>query len=205
MALIWLRKFALVMVAGITLLAILLIRAHQAGTSAMSESDAAFDQGDLAAAVDRAREAAGWYFPGAPHVNAARQRLLAVATGAEATGDTKTALRTWGAIRGVLHETGHPWSGDDELRRQANVALVRLLPRSQTMVGEAPTEDEVLESFERSENTNPVFYLATSLAAVLMLFGARMSLTRRAMQQRSWGLLIGCAGLFLWIFAAVGA
>ncbi len=201
----WLRKVALLVVAGVLLLAILLFRAHRAGTEAMAESDAAFDRGDLVSAVDAAREAAGWYFPGAPHVEQARARLVAVAVGAEATGDSTTALRTWGATRGVLLETQHPWGLRDPLLDQANAALARLLPRSESMLGSTPTAEEVRAHFEEERKTQPVFYLATTLAVVLMSLGARLSLTRRAMQQMSWGWAIGCVGLFLWVFAAIGA
>jgi hypothetical protein len=201
----WLRKLALLVAAGTLLLAILLFRAHRAGTDAMAESDAAFNRGDLLQAVDSAREAAGWYFPGAPHVAEARTRLVAVAAGAEATGDATTALRTWGATRGVLMETQHPWGVRDPLLDQANASIARLLPRPESMLGPTPTIDEVQAAFERSRGTEPVFFFATTLAVVLMLLGARLSLTRRAMQQMSWGWVIGCLGLFLWVFAAIGA
>lgn len=201
----WMRTVALAGVWILFLGALLLLRAHHSGEGAMRRSDAAFHRGDLDRSIDAAREAAGWYFPFAPHVRAAEQRLLAIALGAEGSSDARTALRAWGALRGTLHETAHPGAGRGELRARADQALVRWL--SVQPSGSAPGTEmlPLSERFEGRASPDPVFHVATSLGFALLLFAAWTLLRTRELEGVLWGAASLAAGLFLWVFAALGA
>ena len=102
-----LRGAALVLLLVTLALAGITARAIQTGEREMDASDAAFDRGDVAAALAHARKAAVSYAPGAPHVSAAFGRMTAVAIGSEARGDSQTAILAWEAVRGAALETRH--------------------------------------------------------------------------------------------------
>jgi hypothetical protein len=205
MQLTWARGAALGTAWTLALIAILLFRASHAGDRAMAESDVHFDRGAVERSLISARQAFGWYFPFAPHVERAEQRLVSIAIGAEATGDSKMALLAWGAIRGVLHETRHPWSGHDALVDQADFALARLLPRAVGVLTEPASDEQLRAQYQRRETPQPVFYAATSFGAALLAIAAGLLLTRRELRHLTFGVALGSVGLFLWVFAASGA
>ncbi len=172
----------------------------------MDRSDAAFDRGELGLSIDAAREAMGWYLPYGPHVGRARERLIAIAVGAEASGRTRTALRAWGALRGALNETRHPWSVDDAPLAQANAGIVRLLPRADNAADEDSADvPSLAEGYATEVAPQPTFRAATSLALLLMVLSGWTLLTRREVGHAVWAVAAGAAGLFLWVFAALGA
>lgn len=122
----WLLRASLGLLLCVLLAGLLTARMVAEGEAALSESDAAFDRGDLRAAVFHARRAATCYAPGAPHVRGAYVRLGAVALGAEALGDADLARAAWEAMRGAALETRHVTQPHPGELARATAALVRL-------------------------------------------------------------------------------
>jgi hypothetical protein len=80
-------------------------RAVWAGARALANGDAAEQRGEFALAIDLWRQAARWYVPGATHVDAAYERLDALARASEARGDLDTALAAWRGVRSSILAT----------------------------------------------------------------------------------------------------
>lgn len=122
----WLRPIAIGLLLGVVALAVLTARAVADGETELRRSDQAFDQGDLHAATDHARRAAVLYAPGAPHVQAAYERLAAIAVGAESAGKLEIARGAWRAMRGAALETRHVLNPRAAELARANESLARL-------------------------------------------------------------------------------
>lgn len=116
------------MVALVTVgLAVATIRVIVAGDDELAASTAALDAGDPREAIVRARRAAGWYAPGAPHVAVAYARLQALAEGAEEHGHRELALLAWRSIRTAALETRWgTWSPHAVELGRANRSIARL-------------------------------------------------------------------------------
>jgi hypothetical protein len=122
----WLRTTTLAVLAGVLTLALLSVRAIVSGQAEMEKSDRAFDAGQLPLATLHARRAATLYVPGAAHVSAAYERLIAIAVGAEAAGQPVIAQQAWRAVRGAALETRHVHVARAAELERANVNLARL-------------------------------------------------------------------------------
>lgn len=122
----WLRRGALVLALVVLGLALLTARVLIDGERALALSDAAFDQGDVRTATLHARRAAVAWAPGAPHVEPAYARLVAIATGAEVAGDRELAAAAWRAVRGAALETRHVFVPRQADLDRANQNLARL-------------------------------------------------------------------------------
>jgi hypothetical protein len=96
------------------------------GQSELSASDSAFDSGDLRPAIEHARRSATLYAPGAPHVDRAYERLIAIALGAEASGQPKVAFLAWQGVRSAALESRHIWVSHPAELERANQNLARL-------------------------------------------------------------------------------
>jgi hypothetical protein len=122
----WLRPtlLAVAFLAGASALAT--ARVMYEGEGAILETDAAIRQQDWPAATARARVAAGWYAPGAPHVAAAYARLLHIARTCEASNDTDDALPAWRAMRAAAIETEWALQTHGREIELANTAIARL-------------------------------------------------------------------------------
>jgi hypothetical protein len=134
---------AVAFVAGASALAT--ARVMYEGEGAILETDAAIRQQDWPAATARARVAAGWYAPGAPHVAAAYARLLHIARTCEASGDPDNALPAWRAMRAAAIETEwaiQPHAREIEL---ANAAIARLVASSPRPVAAHEETDPQVE------------------------------------------------------------
>jgi hypothetical protein len=199
------RKGLLALVVSLLFAAVLLFEAVRAGQAAMQSSDEEFNRGALGASIQSASRALRWDFPFAPHVSEAQARLLAIAVGAEAAGDNELALSAWGALRGAVYETAHPWKRDAALLQVTNAAIVRLLPRPPSLLTSVPEAARLAEQYAASDQPKSVFYAATGAGMLLLLLGAAMLLLRRSGQSPLIGLSSFGTGLFLWVFAAIGA
>ncbi len=122
----WLRTTTLAVLAGVLTLALLTVRAMVSGQAEMEKSDRAFDAGNLPLATLHARRAATLYAPGAAHVSAAYERLIAIAVGAEAAAQPAVAEQAWRAVRGAALETRHVHVARASELERANVNLARL-------------------------------------------------------------------------------
>jgi len=108
------------------LLAVLTARVIQEGQTELAASDAAFNRGALLESVEHARRSATLYAPGAPHVEQAYERLIAIAVGSEATGSPKTAFLAWQAVRSAALESQHGLLPHAAELARANLNLARL-------------------------------------------------------------------------------
>jgi hypothetical protein len=116
-----------------------------AGEKEIAASTEALRAGNPTEAVVRARRAAGWYAPGAPHVRVAYERLTALATRAEGLGDRDLALLGWRAVRSASLETRWlltPHAGDLERANQAIARLEAAAPRPPGTRTDPPSEVE---------------------------------------------------------------
>lgn len=111
---------------ALCLFAVATLHTSQRGRQAMLDSDRAFHQGRLTESVHYARRAALLYVPGAGHVEAAYERLFAIARGAEVARDKETAAMAWRAVRAAATGTSHGWVPMAERRTEAVQALRRL-------------------------------------------------------------------------------
>ncbi len=121
-----LRGAALVLMLCVLVLGVLTAHTVLEGQAELEQSKAAFDRGELADSIQHARRAAGYYAPGAPHVDAAYARLRAIAFGSEANGDTPTARLAWSAMRSAALETRHAFVSRAGELSEADRQLARL-------------------------------------------------------------------------------
>lgn len=107
-------------------------RAVAEGERQLSGTDAAIRRQEWNEAAARARSAASWYVPGAPHVPAAYARILHIARTTEANGDREAALFAWRAMRSAAEQTGwllQPHGYEIELANRAIARLTADAPR----------------------------------------------------------------------------
>jgi hypothetical protein len=121
-----LRGAALVLTLSVFVLGALTVHTVLEGQEEMEQSTAAFNRGELGDAIQHARRAAGYYAPGAPHVNAAYARLRAIAFGSEAQGDVQSARLAWEAMRSAALETRHALISRGVELEEADRQLARL-------------------------------------------------------------------------------
>jgi hypothetical protein len=196
---------ALVLFSGVATL-----RAVFDGEREVAASDAAFDANDLHGAIEHARRAASAYAPGAPHVERAYARLLAVARGAEASGRPELAMLAYQAQRAAVLESASIVRPFPERLDQANRNLARL---SASKTSGEPERAEAAQRLFRqaqaqgSGQSGWGALLAGGLlvsAAGLAWFGLRALRPGGHIEwlRGRWGLLAFAAGATLWAFAA---
>jgi hypothetical protein len=188
-------------------------RVVTAGEGELAASTAGLRAGDPHEAAVRARRAAGWYAPGAPHVRVAYERLAALATKAEGLGDRDTALLAWRAIRTAAIETTWvvtPHEADKERADQAIARLEASVPRPPGTRTEpnGTIEREALEALARDEAPRAFWIVALGLSFVAWAGGAAW-IVRRALgatgridlRRASPGLVATAFGVALWLLA----
>jgi hypothetical protein len=170
-----LRAASGALVSVLLALGIMTARAVQEGEAALAASDTAFNRGDVRNAAFHARRAAIWYAPGAPHVDRAYERLLAVAKGAEALGDRETALYAWNAVRGAALETRHVWVPRADDLEEANRNLARLGSATpagpESVVGDTSPAERRTADRERAERELSAPVTPTPLRSLSLLTG----------------------------------
>ncbi len=217
-----LRRVALALVLLLVFLAALTARLVLEGERELAASDRAFDQGDVRAATLHARAAAIAYVPGAPHVNAAYERLVAIATGAEAAGDREIAAAAWRAVRASGNETRHLWTGRAAEVARANQNLARL----EALSTEAPAdmgaetvaerlarlEAEASGVLEREAAPRAPWLVLLSVAFALAIGGCLVVAARGVAPDGTlvpaglrWGGVVFVIGAACWTVAAVAA
>ena len=122
----WLQQLALLAFFLVLIGAALSTRVVLEGQSELAQSDTAFDAGNLRPALEHARRSATLYVPGAPHVDRAYERLIAIALGAEAAGQPKTAFLAWQGVRSAALESRHVWLSHPAELERANPEFITL-------------------------------------------------------------------------------
>jgi len=169
---IWLRRVAILLMTLVMAAAALTARVVLDGEKEMRLSDEAFDAGDVRTATLHARRAAVLYAPGAPHVRPAYDRLVAVALGAEAAGDTDVARTAWRAVRGAALETRHLWVPRQVELERANRNLARLgTARVKTVPGGDPAVRKALARLARDDAPRAPWVIVLALGFVCAVVG----------------------------------
>ncbi|MFO0569965.1 MAG: hypothetical protein U0263_30240 [Polyangiaceae bacterium] len=206
-----LRGIALGLLLAVLAVAVLTLRAVNEGEAHMKESDAAFDRGDLSTALLHARAACVMYAPGAPHVRRGYDRLMAIALGAEAAGQRRTADAAWRAVRSSALETRHAFPVFPKELARADEALARLARQSP----DAPVGSSERELLERARadlarDDSPsapwLVLLALGFAAALaglgiVGFSGVTPEGKWALGRAKLGLLLSLAGAASWTLA----
>ena len=97
----------------------LALRTVLEGRAALAEGDDAFAQKRIPDAIAAWESAARWYFPGAPHVGEAYERLLGYARDHD-------SIAAWRAVRGAALATTGLWTPHAGDLAEANAAIARL-------------------------------------------------------------------------------
>jgi hypothetical protein len=183
------------------------------GEGEIAKSTAALRAGDAHEATVRARRAAGWYAPGAPHVRVAYERLAALATTAEGLGDRELALFAWRGIRTAAMETRWlvtPYAGELDRANQAIARLSAAAPRPPGTRTESPQQVERahLEVLLRDETPRMgwVAVLVVGFSAWVLgaIYAARRAVSETGAilwQRAKGGILVTGIGIALWLLA----
>jgi hypothetical protein len=205
----WLLAFSIVLVFGVFSARVIL-----EGESELSASDAAFDRGELASALDHARRGATLYAPGASHVERAYERMTALALGAEASGQPKIAFLAWQAIRSAALESRHVFLPRQAELQRANENLARLETLARDNVGsERPkTQNQALTRLNADDAPAPAWIAVLAAGFLLALTGlglfAFRGLNRTgevSLSRARLGLLLFAIGAACWTLAAYKA
>lgn len=172
-----------------------------------AESLAAAGKTELA--IVHARRAAEWYVPGAEHVPAAYQKLIALARLSEARGDPASALLAWRAVRHAALSSRWAGSSHEPDLQLANVSIARLAARVTTApaIG-APTAEELQQTLadELARDVHPrTGWVAVMLCGFMTLAGGAWHAARRGATQGGyawasvrWGLMAAGIGAVAW-------
>lgn len=198
---------------GVLLIGALTLDLALRGEREMDQSDRCFHRGDLVSAVAHARRAAVLYVPGAPHVDSAYARMVAIAFGSESMGKTDMARRAWAAVRAAALETRHLWVPHSRYLQLANHRLAVLEAAARTAPSSGPQRgDSAVESFPR-EHT-PRWHWAVALVGGLLAAGAGLAALavwgldsegRVRWRRAGWSLFLLAVGAACWTLAAVRA
>jgi hypothetical protein len=184
------------------------------GESELSASDAAFDRGELAGALDHARRGATLYAPGAPHVERAYERMNALALGAEAAGQPKIAFLAWQAMRSAALESRHVWLPRQAELERANQNLARLEALSRDSPGSdrGKTQSQALTRLSADDAPDPAWIAVLGAGFLLSLAGLSLFAFRGlnrtgklSFARARLGLLLFAIGAACWTLAAYKA
>ncbi len=195
------------------LIGVVTARVIVSGEEEIAASTAALVVGDAHEATVRARRAAGWYAPGAPHVRVAYERLVAIAQAAEGVGDRDAALLAWRSVRTASIETRWLLTPHADDARRADEAIARL---EATAVRTPPTgspqlvnlEQRQLDALRRDETPRVGWVVALVAAFGAWIAGGTWAFRRSVTEtghvlvsRAIPGLVLTAAGISLWILA----
>ncbi len=169
------RRLASVLVTAAVVVAALgagTTRVVLAGEAEIVASNAALVAHDPHEAVVRARRAAGWYAPGAPHVAVAYARLVALAEAAEQHKQLDLALLAWRGVRSAALETRWVVVPRDAERTRANAEIARLSKMQSDRDGTVAVQPaEQRELLARHEAPRRPWVVALVAAFILQVGG----------------------------------
>jgi hypothetical protein len=186
------------------------LRAVLDGEREIAASDAAFDADDLHAAIQHARRAASAYAPGAPHVERGYQRLLAIARGAEATGQPGVAMLAWQAQRAAVLESESffqpfPARLEDADRNLARLEAARTAPEAERATAAKRLFKEARGQAVERAPWGGLLAWGLLVASLGLAWFARAALKpdgKISWVSGRWGLLAFALGAALWALAA---
>jgi hypothetical protein len=205
----WLARVAWTLSALVLFLGVATLRAVLDGEREITASDAAFDANDLHASIQHARRAASAYAPRAPHVERGYERLLAIARGAEASGQADIALLAWQAQRAAVLESQSLLRPFPERLEEANRNLARL--QAAKTAAESERTEVAQRLFRKAQGREARAPWGALLAAGLLLAAAGLGWFAAAgvaadgtiqWLRGRWGLVTVALGAALWAAAA---
>ena len=208
------ERLALLAFSIVLIFAVFSARVILEGESELAASDAAFDRGELSAALDHARRGATLYAPGAPHVDRAYERMNALALGAEAVGEPKLAFLAWQAMRGAALESRHVFLPRKAELERANQNLARLEAQARDSAGSdrAKNQRRALTRLNADDAPAPGWIAILGAGFLLALAGlglfAFRGLNRTcklSLPRARLGLLLFAIGAACWTLAAFKA
>ncbi len=205
----WLARAFLLFASVVTVLGVATARVVHSGEAEIKASNVALEAGDAREAIVRARRAARWYAPGAPHVAVAYDRLMALAAASEKNRRDDLALLAWRGVRVSVIETRWVVSPHPEHLQQADSEIARLMAKKPDAAEpDAIIRAEELQKLRRHEppRTLWVALLASGfvlLAAGLFLWGRQVGGAggRLLWSQARSGALLTVIGAALWLVA----
>jgi len=210
----WRERLALFAFSIVLIGAVFSARVILEGSSELAASDAAFDRGELASALDHARRSATLYAPGAPHVQRAYERMIALALGAEASGQPKLAFLAWQAIRGAALESRHVFIPRQTELERANENLARLeaLARDGAPNERSQAQNRALTRLNTDDAPDPAWIAVLGAGFLLALSGLSLFAFRGlsktgkvSLPRARLGLLLFAIGAACWTLAAYKA
>jgi hypothetical protein len=210
----WPQRLSLFVFSIVLTFAVFTARAILEGESELAASDAAFDRGELTSALDHARRGATLYAPGASHVDRAYERMIALALGAEASGQQKIAFLAWQAMRGAALESRHVFLPRQAELERANENLARLeaLGRDSSGSDRPQTQNQALTRLNVDDAPAPAWIAVLAAGFLLALAGLGLFAFRGlnptgkvSFQRARLGLLLFAIGAACWTLAAYKA
>ncbi|MCA9617788.1 MAG: hypothetical protein KC731_02135 [Myxococcales bacterium] len=186
-------------------------RVAWSGEAEIAASTAALDAGDPREAIVRARRAAGWYLPGAPHVRVAYERLIALARGAEEHKRDDLALLAWRGVRSASIESRWLLTPHAQDRALAEKEIARLeAKRPEQLEPDAAALSEMLATLRGYDPVRPLWsgmmVLGCWLAAAGLVATARraagpagqldLAKARLPLATATFGVLVWLLGLW---------
>ncbi len=201
----WLSVLAVI----VTILGVATLRVIVSGEEELDKSTAALDAGDAREAIVRARRSARWYAPGAPHVDVAYDRLIALAGAAEENRHDDLALLAWRGVRVAVIETRWIVSTRPQHLKRANEEIARITAKVPKVAAPDPRmRAEALQLLMRHEppRLQWVGLLVTGfvlLATGLFVWARQVSAAGGRLQwnQAKLGTVLSIIGALCWLIA----
>jgi hypothetical protein len=165
--------------------------AHEwsAGRSALAESDAAIDRGEVRRAITLARSAAEAVVPFSPYAEEGYTRLAAMARTAEQKGDLDLAAFAWRAMRSAGVAT-RPANAARERMAEADEGILRLartsLSMSMSLSRAGRGADEAVIRDELSVDETPSPWVSLLVTGAALAFAAALCAVARLLRFRTF-------------------
>ena len=163
----------------VAVLGVATARVVYSGEREIAASTAALVQGDPREATVRARRAARWYAPGAPHVQVAYDRLKALARAAEQNRRPDIALFAWRSVRLAALETRWIYTPHAADMALAEREIARLSKAKTTGTAHGPLNARALQAAAGQSRQGPRLVWAIALVAAFVLWTAGIALWAR--------------------------
>lgn len=178
-----LRTALRVLVAVVSLLALVSLRVVLAGEAAIARGTEALEAADVGRAIAESETAASWYAPGAPHVRVAYARLSAIADEAERRRQRTVALSAHRAVIAASQQTRWlvtPHASDARRSREAVARIEATGPRSESQASEPAQSIEAaqLQAMARELGPRRAFALLFVVSFVCVLAGVLLLISR---------------------------
>jgi hypothetical protein len=173
--------------------------------------------GQALLAIEHYRRAIRWSYPMNRHSDEAITALQSLARELEADGNRDAALLAWRSLSGSVASTRFLYEGSDQVRREANAQIVRLVAIDRSAAIDATLSEEQLAADHLrllEENGSPdAFWSTMLLLGMATWVGALLVLAARGFDSEGrfkwasaraplWGALVGLVSFGLGLLFA---